>query len=242
MYVDNSLYSNDINTIMEYNISQLVKDVRVCLDENDVQNILLASEANTLQLDDIIKSKIGEAIDGVLTSAPLELLGIGVEATGDGIAVEWEDGNIADDGELRMCSIARPEDYLRLVGAKMPDWDYVVVEPISMYSDEYKMQKSRYSGIKGNPQRPIVAEVVRGSGCYIELYTSRSREIEFVRYIPRTSVQESSVSVDIPHASLYRVIVYQIAGLVCVTLHEAEHAQTLFGIAEGLLASGEAKQ
>ena len=195
---------------MEYEILQLVKDVRVCLDENDVQNELLAKDSSTLQLDDIIRSKIEDAVNGVLMSAPLEMLGSGVAVAFE--TIEWDNGNAADDGELRMCRIPRPQDYLRLLCAKMPDWDYAVVDTISMHSDEYKMQKSRYSGMRGNPQRPIVADVVGKEGNYLELYTSAVRDIDFVRYLPLIALSSASEVVSLPHSLLYKVVVYQIAG------------------------------
>ena len=219
----------------EYNVSDIVRDVRICLDENDVQNSILADDSNTLQLDDIIKSKIGDAIDGIMTTAPLELVGDGVDVEVNDI--KWEGDNSADDGELRMCKVAKPEDYLRLVGVKMPDWDYAVSETIPMNSDEYKQQKSRFAGLRGNPQRPVVAEVVGKDGNYLELYTSKSREVDFIKYIPRQSGKSDSAGVKLSSSALYRVLVYQIAGLTCITLKDSEHAQTLFGVAEGLLAA-----
>lgn len=222
---------------VSYNVDQLVRDVRICLDENDVQNSILADDSNTLQLDDIIKSKIGDAIDGIMTTAPLELVGDGEDMPVSDI--KWEGGNSADDGELRMCKVAKPEDYLRLVGAKMADWDYAVSETIPMNSDEYKQQKSRFAGLRGNPQRPVVAEVVSKDGNYLELYTSKSREVDFIKYIQRQSGKSDGAGVKLPSSALYRVLVYQIAGLTCITLKDSEHAQTLFGIAEGLLAASE---
>lgn len=217
-----------------YNIDDIVRDVRICLDENDVQNALLADDVQTLMLDDIIKSKVGEAIDGVVVNAPVDLLGAGeaMEITD----IEWSGEGNVNDSELRMCRVKKPADMLRLVGAKMPDWDYSVSELTPENTDTYKMQKSKFAGMRGNPQSPIVADVLGGDGRYLELYSSRKRTIEYIRYIKRVSMQDLSADIAIPTA-LYRVIVYQIAGLTCVALREAEHAQTLFGIADGLLAS-----
>ena len=220
---------------VSYSMEQVVRDVRICLDENDVQNSILADDSNTLQLDDIIKSKIGDAIDGIMATAPMELLGAGEDMPVTDI--KWEGDNSADDGELRMCAVAKPDDYLRLVGAKMPDWDYAIADTIAMNSDEYKLQKSRYAGLRGNPQRPVVAEVVSKDGNYLELYSSRSREVDFIKYIPRQADKSDSAGVELYTSALYRALVYQIAGLTCVTMKDSEHAQTLFGIAEGLLAA-----
>ena len=221
-----------------YNINDIVRDVRICLDENDVQNAFMQLEENTLMLDDIIKSKVGEAIDGVVISAPVELLGDGDVMPIDN--VEWENG-AGDEDELKMCRVKKPADYLRLVGAKMPDWDHAVSEVIAENSEEYKMQKSRFVGMRGNPQRPVVADVLSGAGRYLELYTSKARSIDYIRYIKRLSTAELGDNIMLP-AALYKVVIYQVAGLTCITLNETERAQTLFGIAEGLLDSSKKEE
>lgn len=220
-------------------IDDIVKDVRVCLDENDVQAALISNDSYTLQLDDIIRSKITDALDGILIAAPMELLGSGIDIPQDG-TLTWagvEDGSYV--GKL-----ACPKDFLKLIAIKCSDWDYEVREMISCTDDVYKMQKSRYAGVRGNPHRPIVADAMSANGRVLELYCSGTQSIEYAKYIGNYTTSTTEDHVSLPHDSLYRVLIYQIAGLVCVTLRDSEHAQTLFGLAEGLLhsASGDNQQ
>ena len=209
------------------NVSDALKDVRVCLDENDVQSTLEAlMTENTLMLDDIIKSKIGDAVNAVSMSAPVELLGNGKEFA-DHYYVE---GDEVEGAELKALSIVKPADYLRLIRAKMPDWDYEVSDTISVKSAEYRQQKSRFAGLRGNPQRPVVAD----TGTSIELFTSYYDKVQTLDYVPR--VDAVTDTFEISSKALSRAIVYQIAGLTCATLKEADHAQTLFALAEGVLS------
>lgn len=205
-----------------YDIGDLCEAVRVILDENDVATGILATDTNTLQLDEIIKSKVVEATNGILSQCPLEWCGEGEEMNFNSIINQVSD-------ELGVVSVLKDSLYLRLLGAKMPDWDYPVTKTISFYSDEYKQQKSRYAGMRGNPQRPIVADVYNS----LEFYTTRHTKPEYVRYLKRMVGDVESVT--LPHELLRRVLEYQVAGLTCVTLKDSEHAQTLFAIAQGLM-------
>ena len=45
---------------MNYAVTDIVKDVRITLDQNQVESILAADD-DTLELDDIIRKKITEA-------------------------------------------------------------------------------------------------------------------------------------------------------------------------------------
>lgn len=212
----------------DYSIEELIRDVRVCLDENAQQSALLASAEYTLQLDDIIKSKIPEALDAVLLNAPNDLLGDGSEIPAGSAELGVR------SAELGVVRLSRPADFLKLVAIKMPDWANEVTTVINPESDLYKQQQSRYSGLRGSPERPVVAEVHSATGRVFELYTSHYKTPEYARYIKRYSMSSGSV-VSLPNVSLYRPVIYQIAGLVCVTYKDMNQAQALFDIANGLL-------
>lgn len=208
------------------NVSDVLKDVRVCMDENDVQ--IANYDSETLMLDDIIKSKIGDAVNAVSMAAPVEMFGNGKEFSND-IYAEVDEVEV---DELKALSVVKPSDYLRLIRAKMPDWDYEVNDTISVKSAEYRQQKSRFAGLRGNPQRPVVAD----TGISIELFTSRYNKVQTLEYVPR--VDKADTTIEIASKALYRAIVYQIAGMACATLKETEHAQTLFALAEGVISTG----
>lgn len=223
---------------MEKQISQIISDVRVILDENDVQNALLADAEYTLELDEIIASKIEDAMDAILLNAPLELLGAGEAFTP--ADVQWYAGGTtveAQEGELAWCRFLRPANYMRLVKAMCSDWHKAVKATVSEDDDEYAQQRSMYAGLRGCPERPVVADVESMQGRVIEMYCSRTREVAF-NYIKNASAYRVSGSnITLPDARLYRPICYQIAGLTLITLKDSEHAQTLFAMAQGLLDS-----
>lgn len=221
-------------------INDLISDVRIALDENDVQNTLLAGAEYTLQLDDIIRSKIVDALDVILQNAPLELLGGGRSLTdGEKNAITWSSfaGGVAQDGEMAWCRFSRPADYMRLVIAKCRDWVAGVRQTIGEDSDAYAMQKSEFAGVRGNPARPIVADVEGAEGRVIEMYSSRSRDVLFKYVKTASSMIESESRISLPDERLYRILVYQVAGLTLITLREDNHAQTMFALAQGMLDS-----
>lgn len=226
---------------MEYKITDIVSDVRVCLDENDAQSTLLETAEYTLSLDAIIESKIVDALEGILLNAPLDRLGNGESPDAEESEEEWS--NESDDGTLAWCRVERPSDYLRLLSVCCEDWDYPVTETITEQDDVYKQQQSRIAALRGNPQRPVVAEVKRGNRNKFEVYSSTTRAVT-IRYIKRAEsyIDKSARTVELVDSALYRPLVYQVAGLTCIALKDAEHAQTLFGLAQGMLDGFSVKQ
>lgn len=60
---------------MVYNIHDVMRDVRICLDQNMTSEQLLQDDdVDTLALDDIVRSKILEAVVRVHSNAPTYLL------------------------------------------------------------------------------------------------------------------------------------------------------------------------
>ena len=60
---------------MIFQIDRIMEDVRVCLDQNMDSGALIESgDIDTLSLDEIIRSKIVEAVQRVHTAAPYYLL------------------------------------------------------------------------------------------------------------------------------------------------------------------------
>ena len=99
---------------MIFQIDKIMQDVRICLDQNMESDALIESgDIDTLALDEIIKSKILEAIQRVHRDAPNYLLE-GGHNFGD--AVYWR--------ELESGWVLLPKDFLRLVVFEMDDIDY----------------------------------------------------------------------------------------------------------------------
>ena len=197
---------------MLYNILQIARDVRIAIDENKTGEQLIADEdVDTLSLDEIIRSKIAEGVRRVLIDAPVHLLD-GGEPFGDAIYRR-------DKGSGW---ILLPCDFMRLIIFKMSDWERPVYEAITAADPEYQLQHSRYKGIRGNPQKPVVAIVSRQEGRVLELYSCKSEEatVEQALYLPLPKVDEYG-GIEIPERC-YRPVVYEVASLVLATIGQGE--------------------
>lgn len=161
-------------------IENIKRDIRIALDQNMVSTQLISTaDIDTLTLDDIIESKIEDAARLVMRDAPLHLLD-GGKAFGESIS--WFSREGIGGGYIRL-----PSDFLRLVSFQMSDWSYPVNIAITEDHPLYPLQSSRYAGIKGNPQRPVVALSSQPIGLVLEFYSCSAGEGVYVKratYLP----------------------------------------------------------
>ena len=110
-----------------------MRDVRICLDQNMTSEQLLQDDdVDTLALDDIVRSKILEAVVRVHSNAPTYLL---EEGHNFGDAVFW--------GDLESGWVLLPQDFMRLIVFEMSDWERAVFLAISPTDPEYALQRQR---------------------------------------------------------------------------------------------------
>lgn len=202
-----------------YNLSNIVKDVRVCLDQNMVSTSLLTEgDVDTLSLDEIIKSKVLDAITRVESVAPVFLLEQGHNFGGN---LYWE----KDQTTFKGCGYTlTPDDFMRLVVFQMSDWERPVYTAMDASSPEYAQLRSRYSGIRGNVQRPVCALAIRPEGKALEFYSSKSSSAQVTQavYIPYPTIDDDE-GVDFS-ALCYTAAIYMCASLVLSTYGESEKA------------------
>ena len=210
---------------MIFQIDNIMRDVRVCLDENMMSEALLESgDIDTLALDDIIRSKILEAVQRVHMDAPNYLLE-GGHNFGD--AVYWR--------EMESGWVLLPPDFMRLVVFEMDDWERAVYQAISTDDPEYEKQRSRFKGIRGTAQRPVCAIAIRPEGRVLEFYSCKSSDAHVSRamYIPYPKIDEAN-GVDICERC-YKAVVYTAAGLTLLACGEAERGNALSELAQTFL-------
>lgn len=232
---------------MVYQLSNIKRDVRVCMDENITSTALLdVSDEETLALDDLIVSKVLEAVDRVHMAAPYYLLEQGHNINVD---IEDEDDSDADGDTDEVVSYAPgihwaplecgwillPDDFLRLVVFQMSDWERPVYEVITPDSPEYKKQRSRVKALRGTSQRPVCALVVRPEGKALEFYSCKSNEatVNKAVYIPHAEIDEYG-GVDISERC-YAAVVYTVAGLALTSMNETERANIMMEKANNYL-------
>ena len=210
---------------MIFQIDKIMQDVRICLDQNMESDALIESgDIDTLALDEIIKSKILEAIQRVHRDAPNYLLE-GGHNFGD--AVYWR--------ELESGWVLLPKDFLRLVVFEMDDWEQAVYQAISTDGPEYEKQHSRFKGIRGTAQRPVCAIGIRPEGRVLEFYSCKSTDAKVSRaiYIPYPKIDEDG-GVDISERC-YNAVIYTAAGLTLLTCGETEKGNSVSELAQTFL-------
>ena len=214
---------------MVFEVSDIIRDVRVAIDNNDTSlqmpNNLI--DIDTLTLEQIIESKVADAARVVESTAPFYLLDSG-KAFGDSIGWDGEAGY--GSGHIHL-----PDDFLRLVTFQMSDWSYPVSEVITEEDEEYAMQRSRYAGIKGSPQKPVVAVVQQPIGLVLEFYSCYSGENAYIkraRYIPIPRVVDGTIDLC---EKLRPAIVYYTAYMVALSIKDGDLATAMLNQSKELM-------
>lgn len=211
---------------MIYKVADLVREVRIAIDKNNSSAPLTAlADVDTLSINSLIESKIEDAARAVTVNAPRHLLDSGKAF---GAAIAWSSSKTKHWGFTQL-----PEDFLRLVTFQMSDWSYPVVEAITELNPLYAQQKSRFAGIGGNPQRPVVAIVQHPIGLVLEFFSCTSNDIavKIARYIPIPRIENERLSVS---EKLIDAVIYYCAYLVLVSLSEVELAKVMYAIYKDL--------
>lgn len=178
----------------EVAVSDIIKKVRITIDENGTETAYLNGVPENMELNEIIRSKILDAVRIVEMAAPAHLLG-----SGDTFAesIGWVNKKGLGDGYIPL-----PDDFMRLVSFQMSDWSYPVTGT-QILSDEdslYALLKSDYRGSFGTPKKPAAAIVKYPIGLVLEFFSSNdggNAAVKRARYIPipKFSTDESTVSI-----------------------------------------------
>ncbi|MGN0875338.1 MAG: hypothetical protein ACI4OZ_09150 [Akkermansia sp.] len=213
---------------MRYDVGGLVRDVRTAMDFDGCGEKLAEIEASgSLMLDGLVESKLADAARAVERSAPVDLLDSG-RAFGE--TVGWESRVGYGCGWVQL-----PDDFLRLVCFRMSDWSRSVTEAVSEDDAVYQMQRSRYAGIRGNPQRPVVAITRQPIGLVLEFYSCTGGEgvyIRRARYIPIPRVVGGKIELC---EKLRPAIVYYAAYMTALSLNEREVAENMLNLSKELM-------
>lgn len=208
-----------------YLLDEIAKDVRIAIDQNMQSETLVDfGDVDTLSLNDIIKSKIVDAVKRIHSTAPSYLLD-GGHNFGD--AIYWK--------ELESGWCLLPEDFMRLVVFQMDDWERAVYHAISEDDEEYQKQSSRFKGVRGTPQKPVCAIAIRPEGRVLEFYSCKNTDAMVSRavYLPYPKVDKDNGIQICEHC--YQAVVYTIASLVLITYGSADQSKALLELAKSTL-------
>lgn len=187
-------------------VNELIREVRIALDENAVQTEYMEENADNLELDDIIRAKLPEAVRDVTEAASVELLEPVVMTT----EVATTDGG----GTLTV-----PEDFLRIVSLKMEGWNRSVTTIAGEGSDIDLMQRNRYS--RGTAMKPVCVMSHDASGNKVIEYFGASSGVERALYMPLPKIENGVLPIS---RLLRQAIVRRTAGLVLLSRGETELA------------------
>lgn len=211
-----------------YAVEDLKRDIRVALDQNMISDQLFdTGDIDTLSLEEIIESKIEDAARVVMRDAPAYLLGGGVNF---GDSIGWFSQAGYGGGYIQL-----PDDFLRLVSFQMSDWSRAVTNAISEDDPLYVRQSSRFPGIRGNTQNPVVAIVMHTAGLMLEFYSCSSGNnatIKRATYIPIPKIENGYIEIS---EKLRPAVVHYAAYLTAITVGQADIATALLNISKDLM-------
>ena len=212
---------------MEYLVGDIVREARVALDQNNSSaQLAVLGDVDTLTLDEIIESKVVDAARLVESAAPGHLFDNGKVLGG---IVVWSGQRGYGSGHIML-----PVDFLRLLTFRMSDWHRPVTEVITADSPLYAMQSSSYGGVRGNPERPVVAIVQHGAGLALEFYScqsGRDAAVETALYVPRPAVSGGKIDIS---SKLRDAIVYRVASMTAQSINEVNLAEMLLATSNAL--------
>lgn len=225
-----------------YLVSDIVRDAKVAMDRNTSSEQLAGwGDVDTLTLEEILSSKVEEAAREVESVAPRTMLD--GEQLGDNVAwldaVSTERGGSVELGDEMSLArtagvgagrIVLPADFMRLLVFRMSDWDRAVYDAIGSDDPRYALQSSRYGGIRGNPQKPVVAIVNYGDGLALEFYSCKGGQgvkVSEARYVPIPKITDGKIKIS---EKVYTAVVYHVAYLAALTLGDTAMAQAMMAV------------
>lgn len=203
----------------------MAKAVRVAVDMNHSSTPLLVDDdIDTESFDEIIYAKLVDAVRVVEQEAPLHLLEQGHQFGGDN--VNWTENG---KGWLVL-----PDDFMRLVVFKMSDWKLSVSDAISQDDPLYLRQFSKWKGISGNPEKPVVAIVNRAEGTVLEFFSCNddTATIEQAVYVPYPKIDIDG-GIDVSE-KCYRAAIYRAASFALASIGD-QLSTTMLELSKSLL-------
>lgn len=210
----------------DYAIDTIMKDVRVALDRNMSSEALAKiGDMDTLAVDDIIKSKITEAVKRVHSQAEPYLLDGGLSF---GESLVWDDANMCC-GHIRL-----PDDFMRFIIFQMSDWERPVFYAIGTDEPAYLKMSSRFRGIRGTAQRPVCVVSINHEGNILEFYSCKSTDAKVSKalYLPYPEIVNDVIGIC---KRCYDAAVYTIAALTVTTLGESDNSEKFNELAKSTL-------
>lgn len=217
-------------------ISEIVKKVRWCIDEETQNDALLdgVDGNDDALMDNIIKAKICDSLRWILLYAPLEMLEGKDEATTtdmDYITTTISGADIIPGNPTR---VKLPHRFLKLLRVRLKDWHRSVRVPIEEDSDEYLELNNETAG--ATVDRPVAA-IIRTSPMELELWPGNTTETELkISFVNAPDEQDYSGAEDTAKIAIPQkaktAFIYYIAFLVMCAYRDNATAESMLAIAK----------
>ena len=219
----------------DYDVSNIISDVRIAIDQNTNDTELSEfGDVDTLELADVVKSKIVDAAWMIESAAPVYMCADGVIASNPTVTKD----QVYETDESYYAVVGIKDDFLRLVTFKMSDWTRPVSNPITTDDPDYAVQKSRVEGVRGNQERPVLvmipsddAPMTGNNGNVFEAYSTSYDSTASYRYVPIPKIKNDKISLC---DRLYKAVVYATAYLTALAYNADTQAERLLSIARSL--------
>lgn len=213
----------------------LIRDVRIILDENESGNSLVATflegtqeDSTQLSIDAIIAKSIPGALRYVCTHADTELLGEGQLYRPTDYDGEFENVHVTVFGaDWYHGRLHIGDEVLRVLSVKVPSWIRSVTKFTEAGSDDHNKQYSRFAGVRASVEDPVAVVTTSKKGWCIDMFPTASDEsYEYCRVIPDID-GDLSDSADIEtyvSKRLLPALTYCIASFTCASLNDPRTA------------------
>ena len=225
---------------MQVSEATIIKDVKVAIDENTSVAPFTDSDGNTLdpdtlEMEEMIKSKIADGVNAVRSVAPVSKLEPARMASGESWPVKWI------DKEKMIGEVPLPDDYLRMVMFKMSDWAHAATTLIAADSALYHQQFSRWKGVRGNQSRPNIAVATdTGTGKDVIQFfscdsTEATAELVYIKRCDKPNKPDEPNTMYDIEQGVYRAVVMKTAALVAAAYGNADMMNLMNTLAQEVI-------
>ena len=192
-------HSIKIKQMKEISILKITSDVAAVLGEPTVLDCQ-PEESPFPGLEDRVRIEAPEVLSVLIKEADVSGISDAKPMTGD-VVVEA-------DGVVRL---PLTSDFLRLVSVRMSDWRRPVNEITGRGESKYSFQASEFSGVCGNPSRPVaIIGYDKGGNRCLELHSSGAgARLSYCLYLPAPVVSQTD-TLEVPDA-MYESLIKRIA-------------------------------
>ncbi len=212
-------------------VDNFKKAVRIALDENNVTDELTGvQDTDTLTLDELIVSKIEDAAEAVVRSAPIDMI--------SDIGKTLNEAFTVHAPAPFFLKMVLPADFLRLIRFKVLGWDYAVHE-VTLPTRDIMMKLNSPYGVYGSVSRPIIVISptridATSSGLMLQAYcvSSGAEGLDNCLYAAKPKIASNNISLG---DRLERPTVYYAASLVASALGNGKAAEELLAVCKEML-------